>query len=269
MMTDSRFLLTTSINEGFGFSFLEAWSAGRALWGRLLPDICNDFIELGVDLAHLYPHLWIPIEWIDAQASKASWQSARKRSAQRYGMPIPRDRIEAEWLGITSGNRIDFGLLCERSQRAVIDRVMAGKKMASRDLIAFNPQLGRFGSAQVSRDLVKKNRDIVMEQFSLSGYSNRLIGIYEKVLSCPVKQRIDKGAPIFRIYDTLSIQPAEVERFSMDEKHACRLPIDVIFPYLKPLNPIPTRLQSKGGLKTADPLPVVRPVRHPADQRQR
>ena len=35
----------------------------------------------------------------------------------------------------------------------------------------------------------------------------------------------------------------------MDEKHACRLPIDVIFPYLKPLNPIPTRLQSKGGLK--------------------
>ncbi len=194
MVTDSRFLLTTSINEGFGFSFLEAWSAGRALWGRLLPDICNDFIELGVDLAHLYPHLWIPIEWIDAQASKASWQSARKRSAQRYGMPIPRDRIEAEWLGITSGNRIDFGLLCERSQRAVIDRVMAGKKMASRDLIAFNPQLGRFGSAQVSRDLVKKNRDIVMEQFSLSGYSNRLIGIYEKVLSCPVKQRIDKGA---------------------------------------------------------------------------
>ena len=194
MMTDSRFLLTTSINEGFGFSFLEAWSAGRALWGRLLPDICNDFIELGVDLAHLYPHLWIPLEWIDAQASKASWQSARKRSAQRYGMPIPRDRIEAEWLEITSGNRIDFGLLCERSQRAVIDRVMAGKKMASRDLIAFNPQLGRFGSAQVSRDLVKKNRDIVMEQFSLSGYSNRLIGIYEKVLSCPVKQRIDKGA---------------------------------------------------------------------------
>ena len=35
----------------------------------------------------------------------------------------------------------------------------------------------------------------------------------------------------------------------MDEKHACRLPIDVIVPYLKPLNPIPTRLQSKGGLK--------------------
>ncbi len=35
----------------------------------------------------------------------------------------------------------------------------------------------------------------------------------------------------------------------MDEKQAYRLPIDVIAPYLKPLNPIPTHLQLKGGLK--------------------
>ncbi len=194
MVSDSRFLLTTSINEGFGFSFLEAWTAGRALWGRLLPDICHDFIKLGVDLAHLYPQLRIPLEWIDAQGSKTSWQTARKRAAQRYGMSILSDRIEAQWLEITSGNRIDFGLLSERSQRAVIDRIIAEKKMTSRDLIAINPQLAHFGSSQESRDLVEKNRDVVLEHFSLSGYSKRLIGIYEKVLSYPVKQQIDKAA---------------------------------------------------------------------------
>ena len=43
------FLITTSITEGFGFSFLEPWTAGRSIWGRRLKEICTDFAAHGID----------------------------------------------------------------------------------------------------------------------------------------------------------------------------------------------------------------------------
>ncbi len=61
----ARSLITTSINEGFGFSFLEPWTAHKLLWGRKLPDICHDFEENDIDLGHLYTQLSIPLKWID------------------------------------------------------------------------------------------------------------------------------------------------------------------------------------------------------------
>ncbi len=49
----ANFLITTSITEGFGFSFLEPWTAEKFLWGRRLPQICQDFEKNGVRLDHL------------------------------------------------------------------------------------------------------------------------------------------------------------------------------------------------------------------------
>ena len=47
LVSSSDFFLTTSIMEGFGFSFLEPWTASKMLWGRAIPEICNDFINNG------------------------------------------------------------------------------------------------------------------------------------------------------------------------------------------------------------------------------
>jgi hypothetical protein len=36
-------VITTSVKEGFGFSFLEPWNAGRAVIGRRIDYVCKDF----------------------------------------------------------------------------------------------------------------------------------------------------------------------------------------------------------------------------------
>ena len=194
MVAGSRYLLTTSINEGFGFSFLEAWTAGKALWGRMLPDICDDFASSGVELGHLYTQFRVPLEWFDGDECKNRWQAARKRAAQCYGMAVSGVRIDKEWQEIARSDRIDFGLLSERFQRTVIDRLLADGETASRELHEINPVLARFGSLPEGQDSIAKNRNAVLAHYSLSSYSKRLIDIYRKVLTCPVRQQIDKGA---------------------------------------------------------------------------
>ena len=47
IISSAAFLITTSITEGFGFSFLEPWTTGKCLWGRKLKEICIGFEEKG------------------------------------------------------------------------------------------------------------------------------------------------------------------------------------------------------------------------------
>ena len=72
-------LLTTSISEGFGFSFMEPWTAGKFLWGRDLPEITYDFKKSDIRLDHLYTRIRIPLQWVGAEDFFACWQRAVRR----------------------------------------------------------------------------------------------------------------------------------------------------------------------------------------------
>ena len=65
LMGSARYILNTSVTEGFGFCFMEAWLFGKWLWGRLLPDICSDFMEKGVRLNHLYSTLSVRLTGLE------------------------------------------------------------------------------------------------------------------------------------------------------------------------------------------------------------
>jgi glycosyltransferase involved in cell wall biosynthesis len=47
-------ILTTSMQEGFGYAFLEGWLCGKLVVGRDIPEVTRDFVEEGLDLRHLY-----------------------------------------------------------------------------------------------------------------------------------------------------------------------------------------------------------------------
>lgn len=47
-------ILTTSRVEGFGYAFVEAWSCGKLVIGRDIPEVTRDFVAEGMDLRHLY-----------------------------------------------------------------------------------------------------------------------------------------------------------------------------------------------------------------------
>lgn len=50
----SDIVITTSYLEGFGFAFIEPWYLGKAVIGRNIQDITQDFQLAGVNLDHLY-----------------------------------------------------------------------------------------------------------------------------------------------------------------------------------------------------------------------
>jgi hypothetical protein len=50
----SDLVITTSILEGFGFSYIEPWLLDRAVIGRSIPYITPDFQAAGMKLGHLY-----------------------------------------------------------------------------------------------------------------------------------------------------------------------------------------------------------------------
>ncbi len=50
----SDLVISTSVNEGFGFAFVEPWLVGIPVIGRKLPTITEDFEDNGINLSHLY-----------------------------------------------------------------------------------------------------------------------------------------------------------------------------------------------------------------------
>ncbi|MDR2901259.1 MAG: glycosyltransferase family 1 protein, partial [Treponema sp.] len=61
LMGSSIAVLTTSVKEGFGFSYLEPWAAGRAVIGRRIDYVCRDFEDAGIHFDSLYSSLKIPM----------------------------------------------------------------------------------------------------------------------------------------------------------------------------------------------------------------
>jgi len=187
-----RFALTTSITEGFGFSFLEPWTAGKALWGRLLPDICRDFTRKGLCLDHLYTRLWIPLAWLDTQQLFKKWRLAMVDTARRFNHRLPEERIDTGWQAVTTDNRIDFGLLDEAFQQTAILQVLtqAGGRQTLQSLNGF---LQSPGPPQDCAALIAHNQDIVRRRFSPQQCLGRLLQIYARVMDDPVRHKIDKS----------------------------------------------------------------------------
>jgi glycosyltransferase involved in cell wall biosynthesis len=192
LMQGCRYVLTTSISEGFGFAFLESWCMGKALWGRLLPDICERYIDAGIGLDHLYTRLMVPVHWLDAETLGKLWKGAMHSAAHRYNYDLSDHWIDDAWRLVTTDDRIDFGLLSEPFQIEVIERVMA-QRTAYEELIAQNPFLSRPGPPAASDDLIKHNSAAVVQRYSTENYAIRLMHIYTHVANTKIRQSIDKN----------------------------------------------------------------------------
>jgi hypothetical protein len=185
------FLITTSITEGFGFSFLEPWTAGRTLWGRRLAAICADFSARGVDLSHLYARLRVPLSWIDGADFAARWLSAFARAHRQFGLNLADGAAEAALAQQVREAAVDFGLLHEDHQQAVIRRLVANPAERSK-LARREPALQHLGCLADADARIRRNRRAILDHYGPEAYRRRLERIYRAVRK-PVRQRIDKA----------------------------------------------------------------------------
>jgi hypothetical protein len=187
----ARFLITTSITEGFGFTFLEPWTADKLLWGRKIPEICVDFEKAGVNLDHLYSSIRIPLAWINAKAFFACWQTAFQTACRKFDIVSPDKEINQFLDGIISDGRIDFGFLDEPFQQQVLSRITKDN-LARRELIRLNPFLAEPGYVKNPIELIRRNRRAVLDTYTESAYTENLLTVYRKIIKNPVSQHIDR-----------------------------------------------------------------------------
>lgn len=106
--------LSTSVAEGFGYTFLEAPAKKRPVFGR-----CPDAIapDLPPELARsLYHRLLIPLDWVGSERLRARFEQAFTSHQVAYGrIPEPAG-MERAYQALLHGDQVDFGNLPEDLQ---------------------------------------------------------------------------------------------------------------------------------------------------------
>ncbi len=200
LVSASEMLITTSITEGFGFSFLEPWLYGKMLWGRKLPDICQGFEHHGIKLSHLYDSLRIPTDWIDLAKFGQNWRNSVLKALGLLDLSIDGNRLDDAFDQLISEGTIDFGLLDELSQKMAIGRIMADQQNADR-LLDINPFLEAPGEVGDAAALIDGNRQTILNRYNPDDYARNLMRVYLKVSANPVEQQIDKSSLVSAFLD--------------------------------------------------------------------
>jgi hypothetical protein len=188
----SEMLITTSITEGFGFSFLEPWLYGKMLWGRRLTDICRDFESHGIDLNHLYSRIRVPTDWFDLADFRKNWRDTVLRAHALFELSIDRNSLNRSFDRLISGRTIDFGLLDEHSQKAALGRLIADQRNSDR-LRHINPFLASPGDVSNSAELIERNRQTILSRYNAENYGRNLMDVYRQVSANPVQHGIKKS----------------------------------------------------------------------------
>ncbi|NUQ61413.1 MAG: hypothetical protein HUU20_02925 [Pirellulales bacterium] len=187
-------MLTTSVAEGFGMVFLEAWLTGNALVGRDLPEITIDFVQAGVQLGLLEPRLLVPMDWVGRERFRAGLAEAYGRALAAYGRPAPADLTR--WIREKAQeDLVDFGDLDEPLQRRVLETACESEHNRLR-LFGSNPRVESalsivpVGAAK----RIEWNRDRIEERFSLASSGKRLLAIYRRLFATVPQE--ERPAPL-------------------------------------------------------------------------
>jgi len=200
LVDSAKWMITTSVMEGFGFSFLEPWSAGKYLHGRNLPEICRDFEENGILLKHLYTRLNVPLEWIGKDEFFQRRLACVASNSSRFNYNIDPVRIVQGIRQSIVDETVDFGILDERFQKTILSRINRSEADKHR-LIEINPWLSKPVNIEDHTALIAHNRDAVINTYNDSVYRQTLLTIYQQVIHTPVTHQIDKSILLSQFFD--------------------------------------------------------------------
>jgi hypothetical protein len=221
LVRNATYFITTSVNEGFGFSFLEPWTAGKMVFGRLLPHVCRDFIARGVDLNHLYEGLYVPLDAIEPRGIKgressffSRWQQALLHNAEAFGCRLDPGRVKDAFQQLSGNGVIDFAVLDQTAQMMVLENVIHDD-FYRRQVVRLNSWLDRTApfTSQIQPETVAHNNDVVRDQFGKQRYADTLLKIYRDVTRKTVLHSIDK-----QILLNAFLEPLEFKMLKWKEK---------------------------------------------------
>jgi glycosyltransferase involved in cell wall biosynthesis len=193
-------VLTTSIKEGFGFSFLEPWTAGRAVVGRRIDHVCRDFEAAGVvfqkpqeaEGESLYRSLEIPVERLDFPALQSRMEQAFRAVYTAFNEQPPDWALQSITETLRGLKTIDFGRLDEDFQAGVIQSLLSSEQ-ARRDIAGLNPFLAGLADWRPDEELIAANREHIAQSYGRARISALLRKTYTAVLNASVTHSLSKS----------------------------------------------------------------------------
>lgn len=177
IIASSEGIISTSVAEGFGLGFLEPWTMGKAVSGRDIPEITQDFKKDGVIFNHLYNSLKVPDNLIDKAKLKQSLFSSLESYYQSYEQELPDDAIDQAFSVIASDGMLEFSHLDESMQESIISKL---SKMPLPERLQFceidNP------ICFDNQTIIDENKKTISDLYNLESYGQKLDTIYQTLL---------------------------------------------------------------------------------------
>ncbi len=180
-------MLTTSVAEGFGMVFLEAWLTGCPLVGRNLPEITADFSAAGIGLEMLYDELRVPLLIVDRKTVRERLINTYHSVCASYNQPpIEPVALHRQLDQLMGDECVDFAFLDGPLQEDVI-RAVAGNARLTDNVLDANPNLNQ--TFQIGPDttaeMIGKYAGVVREKFSVDSAGKQLKQVYQRVCDSP------------------------------------------------------------------------------------
>ncbi len=182
IMAQSDGVVTTSIREGFGLAFLEPWTLGKAVTGRDLPDITQDFKAHGIVLNHFYTRLDIPLNASEQKVLSDAYRAYAHDYSDAMGLSTSVEVVE-HIVKDKVGPWTDFAALDRQAQMDLVARVIVDPRLAAQ-IRQRNGWLD--GIWSVSSERVEHNRRQIHRHYGLRQYGATLAGLYQQLAERPV-----------------------------------------------------------------------------------
>lgn len=195
---DSAFgVVTTSVKEGFGYSYLDPLVRGLPVTGREIPHIVGDFSKKGVRFSGLYRGISVPRssipEGLLREAVMSRIASFRKAYAPAFDGDRARlDEALARLLGRFEGEILDFGALDRGLQASLLSRICSDSGFSA-EIEGLNPFLGSMFLGAEEEAEAARLRESVLSGYSERDYATLLRRAYESAAGKRARGRIDRA----------------------------------------------------------------------------
>ncbi|HUX38090.1 MAG TPA: hypothetical protein VMV44_09345 [Rectinemataceae bacterium] len=189
--------VTSSVKEGFGYSYLDPLVRGLPVVGRAIAHIVGDFGKKGLRFDSLYDGISIPRSALPApilrETAAARIATIGKAYAPAFGRD--RDRLDAALEGLRGrfdGEFLDFGAIDPELQAALVSRLASEPGFAA-EIAGLNPFLETLFLSAPGSEAATRRRDAVLEGYSEKEYGKLLFEAYRSAVAGGARGRIDKA----------------------------------------------------------------------------